>query len=268
MTGGKLSASGSDVPAAAPVKPARKKGPRTTSYEVLTTTLREEIVSGRLPAGTRLTIEELADRYAVSTMPVRQALQRLQGEGIVALLPHKGARVLSLDRNLVTNIYDLRGAIESLLARNSLPNLTNAAMAQLDDYHRAFCHAVETGDAQQAFAINAKFHRLIYLHAANPMAMEIYDRYAGLLGALRNRYGVNMQRLRERVVRVSDTLAALHQKDARRLGELAERYCEMSKQELLALMDVDQESDDDSAGLNAIRRKQSFVSPGGTFGTD
>lgn len=266
MTSRRPANSASEFPGTA--SPARKKGPRTTSYEILATTLREEIVSGRLPAGMRLTVEELAERYSVSAMPVRQALQRLQGEGIVALLPHKGARVLSLDRNLVTNIYDLRGAVEALLARNSLPNLTNAALAQLDEYYRAFSHAVEIGDAQQAFAINAKFHRLIYRHAANPMAMDIYDRYAGLLGALRNRYGINMQRLRERVARISATLAALHQKDAKRLGELAELYCEMSKRELLALMEVDQESDDDSSDIKAIRIKQSFISPRDAFGQD
>src|SRR5918997_1452748 len=104
-------------------------GKSQTAYSALTDILREEIVSGRLAAGSRLTVEDLASRYGVSTMPVREALQRLRGEGIIVLLPHRGARVVSLDENLVSNIYDLRGAIESLLARRSLPNLTNAAMA-------------------------------------------------------------------------------------------------------------------------------------------
>lgn len=217
-----------------PPKPGKK--PPQTSYEVLSDTLRDEIVSGRLPAGTRLTIEEIAERYQVSTMPVRQALQRLQGEGIVALLPRKGARVLSLDRSLVINIYDLRAAIESLLSRTSLPNITNAAMEKLDRLHEDFAAAVEARDPVSAFAINARFHRLIYNHAGNPMAMEIYDRYAGLLGALRSKYGTSQESLRDRVSRVSETLAALHARDAVRLGQLAAEHCEMSKRELLDLM--------------------------------
>lgn len=216
---------------------------RQTSYEVLTDKLREEIVSGRLPAGARLAIEDIADRYTVSTMPVRQALQRLQGEGIIELLPHKGARVVRPDLEFVANVYDLRGAVEGLLARKCLPRITNAAMQRLDELHSEFVTVVDKGDADRAFAVNREFHRLIYVHAANPMALEIFDRYVGLLGALRNRYGINQQHLRERVGRVADTLATLHQKDAERLGFLAEHHCELSKIELLELMEQDQGGD-------------------------
>jgi DNA-binding GntR family transcriptional regulator len=219
----------------------QNKKPPQTSYEVLTATLRNEIVSGNLPAGTRLTIEEIADRYTVSTMPVRQALQRLQGEGIVDLLPRKGARVLPLDQSLVSNIYDLRGAIEALLSRTSLPNITISAMERLDRLHKEFAAAVDAKDSVRAFAINADFHRLIYSHAGNPMAMEIYDRYAGLLGALRSKYGTTQKLLRDRVQRVSDSLAALHARDAVRLGQLAAEHCELSKGELLKLMDRENE---------------------------
>ena len=118
---------------------------RQTSYEVLTDKLREEIVSGRLPAGARLAIEDIAERYAVSTMPVRQALQRLQGEGIIELLPHKGARVVRPDLEFVANVYDLRGAVESLLARKCLPRITNAAMQRLDELHSEFVAVVDEG---------------------------------------------------------------------------------------------------------------------------
>jgi len=223
---------------------SKKKASSRTSYEKIANILRQEIVSGQLPAGTRLTMEDVAERLSVSTMPVRQAFQRLQGEGIIEALPHKGAKVVPLGKELVSNIYDLRGAIESLLIQNSIPNITNAAMEKLDQLHAELKEAVEQGASSRVFDINARFHRLIYLHAGNPMAMEIYDRYAGLLGALRKRYGVNTGRLQGRVDRVSKTIAALHAKDRESLGQLARLHCELSKQELLALMDTDQESED------------------------
>src|ERR687883_1655559 len=121
---------------------------KTTTYEALADLLRQEIVSGRLPGGSRVTVAEVASRYGVSQMPVREALQRLQGERLVVLLPHKGARVLALHEQFVHNIYDLRGAIESLLARLSLPNLTNAAMTRLDSLYRQFIACAEAHDVQ------------------------------------------------------------------------------------------------------------------------
>jgi DNA-binding GntR family transcriptional regulator len=207
-----------------------------TTYAALTDLLREEIVSGRLPAGSRLTADEVASRYGVSHMPVRQALQRLHGEGIIVFLPHKGARVVSLDAQLVSNIYDLRGAIESLLARLSLPNLTNGAMARLHDLYRQFVEAAEKGDVKLVLALNAEFHSLLYGYANNPVALDIYDRYAGLMGALRQRYGIGPGRLAQRAAGLSDLLDALHAQDEERVGKVVAAQCELAKQDLLSLM--------------------------------
>lgn len=213
-----------------------------TTYAALTDLLREEIVSGRLPAGSRLTVDEVASRYGVSHMPVREALQRLQGEGLIVLLPHKGARVVSIDAQLVNDIYNLRGAIESLLARLSLPNLTNASIARLDDLFRQFVEAAENRDEKLVFALNAEFHSLLYRHANNPVALEIYDRYAGLMRALRGKYGIGPGRLSERVAGLSEVLDALHAQDEERLGKEMELQCELAKKDLLSLMVQEREA--------------------------
>src|SRR5688500_19806519 len=105
-------------------------------------------MAGRLPAGTRLTTSSLVERFGISQLPVREALQALEGEGLITILPHKGATVLSLDAKRVSDIYDLRGAVESLLVRRSLPNLTNAAMRQLGEIHRDLAAAVKAEDSE------------------------------------------------------------------------------------------------------------------------
>lgn len=227
---------------------------------MLTELLREEIVSGRIPAGSRLTVEEVATRYGVSAMPVREALQRLQGEGIIVLVPHRGARVVSLDENLVGNIYDLRGAVEALLARLSLPNLTNAAMARLEELHHQFLGAAAADDAERAFTINADFHHVLYKHANNAVALEIYDRYAGLLGALRRRYGIGPGRLSQRAASLTDVLDALRAKNAERLAKLAQTRCELSKYELLDLMRQEghaREATSDERAISRLSRSMS-----------
>lgn len=215
---------------------------RKTAYAALTELLRDEIVSGRVPAGARLTVDEIASRYGVSHMPVRQALQRLQGEGIVVLLPHKGARVVSLDARLVDNVYDLRGAIEALLARLSLPNLTNAAMARLDALYQQYVKAAKNRNVKSVFALNAEFHILLYQHANNAVAFEIYDRYSGLMRTLRQKYGIGPGRLAERVAGLSEVLDALHTKDEERLGKVVALQCELAKRDLLRLMAEEREA--------------------------
>lgn len=210
-----------------------------TAYAALTDLLRQEIVSGKLPAGSRITVADVASRYGVSQMPVREALQCLQGEGIVVLLPHKGARVLSLEAHFVNNMYDLRGAIESLLARLALPNLTNAVMTRLDEIWQLIDLAAKNRDEKGLLALNGEFHRLLYRHADNPIALEIYNHYSGLMGTLRQKYGEGPGRLAEISAGLAEVLDALRAQDAERLSRLSLHICEQAKKDILNLMEQD-----------------------------
>ena len=209
---------------------------RKTTYAALTDLLREEIISGTLPAGSRTTIAEVASRYGVSQMPVREALQCLQGEGLLVLSPHKGARLLSLDAQLVNNIYDVRGAVESLLARLSLPHLSNAVMGELEEFRQGIDAAARNEDAMLVLTLNGDGHHLLYQYAGNPPAFEIYERYRGLMGALRRTYGVGPGRSAEMAAGFAELLAALRGQDADKVGQLVSRQCELAKRDLLQLM--------------------------------
>jgi DNA-binding GntR family transcriptional regulator len=221
------------------MKVAIEGSTQKTTYAALTDLLRQEIVSGKLQAGSRITVADVASRYGVSQMPVREALQCLQGEGIVVLLPHKGARVLSLDAHFVNNMYDLRGAIESLLARLALPNLTNAVMTRLEEIRQQIDRAAKNGDEKGLLALNGEFHRLLYRHADNPIALEIYNHYSGLMGTLRQKYGEGPGRLEEISAGLAEVLDALHAQDAERLSRLSLHLCEQAKKDILKLMEQD-----------------------------
>jgi DNA-binding GntR family transcriptional regulator len=206
------------------------------TYAALRDQLRMEILSGRIPDGTRLTTASLVDRFGFSQMPVREALQSLQGEGLVEILPHKGARVLSLTMKRVRNIYDLRAAIEVLLVRLSLPNLTNAAMARLTQIHVGFQEAVRQGDTETTFALNSDFHHTIYRHGDNEEALQIYERYATLLGGLRAKFGYSQERLDHMVDQHAIILEALRAQDEDRLEKVIRTHVEGAKTDLLERM--------------------------------
>ena len=98
--------------------------------------MREDIVSGQLPFGARVTIDELATRYSVSHMPIREALRELHGEGLVTMEPNRGARIRSIDHDFVANLFEIRGAIEALLSSRAAQRCTKDDLLQLEAIQR------------------------------------------------------------------------------------------------------------------------------------
>lgn len=215
--------------------------PGVPTYAALRDRLRAEILSGRLPAGARLTTASLVERFGVSQMPVREALQSLEGEGLIEIAPHRGAAVLPLDISRVRNIYDLRGALEALLIRLALPNLSNRAMAQAAELHDRMKAEVASGNLGDLFSLNQQFHNLIYQHADNAEAFNIYDRYASLLGTLRETYGFGKVRVDQIMDEHQQILDSLRAQDEHRLVAIIGLHCEGAKHDLLALMQADKQ---------------------------
>lgn len=208
----------------------------TPAYAALRDQLRKDIVSGAIPNGTRLTVFELVRRYGVSQMPIREALQALQGEGLVNILPHRGARVLSLDAKFIRNVYSIRTAVELLLASSSLPNIGGDEIHELEAIQKRFALAAQHGDADEVFALNREFHYTIYRHADNDEAVRIYDHYNALIGALRRVYDFGPARRERMVAEHEDTLAALRSRDGARLTSSIRAQCERGLGDVLASM--------------------------------
>jgi DNA-binding GntR family transcriptional regulator len=144
-------------------------------------TVRAEILSGRLEAGATLRQEELAERFDVSRMPVREALKRLEGEGLVEVLPSRRVRVAALSRAEIEDVYDMRAALEPLAVRIAVPRLTRAGL-------RDAAHALEAADdeldAATFGARNAAFHLALMVPCERPRLLaavgsllDVSDRY-------------------------------------------------------------------------------------------
>ena len=94
--------------------------------------LRNAILNGRLRDGTRLRQTDLADQLRISRTPIREALVRLQNEGLVELLPGGGVRVKLLDADEAVALYDLREVLDGLAARLAAARATPATCARLE----------------------------------------------------------------------------------------------------------------------------------------
>jgi len=156
--------------------------------------IRDDIVSGALRFGERITMDALASRYGVSHMPVREALRELQGEGLVQIEPNRGARVRSIDSSFVENLFEIRTALEVMLVRRAAARCTHSDIAELQAIEDTLEQCIVAGDHALLVAENRRFHQAINRCAANADALPLVDKHWMLLAALWRHYGYGQDR--------------------------------------------------------------------------
>jgi len=208
---------------------------KTASVEICDR-IREDIVSGALPFGSRLTLHRLATRYLAGHMPVREALRQLQGEGLVVQTPNCGARVRAVDVDFVRNIFDLRIAIESMLARRAAERIKPKHVAALQTVEADLEACIAARDFAGALTSNRAFHLIINEAAGNPEASALLDRHWRLIAALWNVYGYGEERAAGVISYHQQLIKAFATHDTDVAACLAMAHAAKAKQELIARM--------------------------------
>lgn len=157
---------------AAEPAPGRPLAHRTLSAAIAQD-LRRAILAAELSPGQALRQDALAARYAVSRIPVREALFALEAEGLVDLHPHRGAVVATLSPQEVQDIFELRALLEPRLLRRSAPRLGPGDWQALDATLAAFDEAVASGDVARWGQLNARLHAGLYARAEAPRTEAI-----------------------------------------------------------------------------------------------
>jgi len=163
-----------------------------TKEERVADFLREGIISGRFPRGSKLKQAELAEMIGTSITPVREAIKILEAEGFVLGASHRGAVVAPFDIHATEEIVDLRVTLESKLALGAIAKLTPKNLEELRELQQEFEAAAERGDREAVRGINYRFHELIYMAADLPQTLRfvriLWARYPfDLINKLENR---------------------------------------------------------------------------------
>ncbi|MEN2398002.1 GntR family transcriptional regulator [Pseudomonas halotolerans] len=147
--------------------------PAAKARSIIEESLREAILDGRLPCGTALRQQELADLFGVSRMPVREALRQLEAQSLLNVVQHKGAVVAPLITNNAIETYALRAVLESFALRLSIPLLDAEDLAMA-------AHYIEQLEAQTDHAeigrLNRLFHMSLYHKAPNSKLLDLIER--------------------------------------------------------------------------------------------
>ena len=140
----------------------RPAGGHRTLAERAFATLHEAIVTGVLPPGERLPIEELAEILEMSPMPIREALRLLDSVGLVENIPHRGARVTELSIGDLREVYEARLALEPLAVRHAAERFSQENAARAADRLEAHVRAYRHRDVGLVWSTHTAFHFALY----------------------------------------------------------------------------------------------------------
>ncbi len=161
-----------------------RQSKREPGYGRLQQLLREEILDGRIPAGSRLKVSDIIARYGTSTNPAREALQGLEGEGLVIITPNRGARVRLINEDLVRNIFDIRALLEPYILRSFVEFATNEDIAAIEAIQAECQKAADDADYPSFHAHNIRFHDYMTDRHFNVEAVRIMKMHSAWLRAL------------------------------------------------------------------------------------
>lgn len=130
----------------------------STIAERVYRTMREDIASATLKPGDRLVVRQLAQQFGASTIPVLEALRRLESEGLTVSYPNAGSQVKIWDDNDIRGTYLVREALEGVTCRLFAESASPLEKAQLAEYGRQFDRACREGDAANGRRIDVQLH--------------------------------------------------------------------------------------------------------------
>jgi DNA-binding GntR family transcriptional regulator len=186
--------------------------------------LRRWIQSGVLEAEQRLDQEELAARLGVSRVPLRQALVRLQAEGLVVGRPHLGANVAPLSLAHAEDIYAGRGALEPMLAKAAVARLSEDTLRDLDRLLDEQQSALEEGDRPLFLELDRRFHRRLYEEAGYRTSLELVQRLRDLSDRYVARFQGDPERSRSTLSEHREIVRACAARDATRAARLVREH--------------------------------------------
>lgn len=161
--------------------------PRTALHEQAAQRLRQMLVENRIPPGAKLNERELCEVLHVSRTPLREAIKMLAAEGLVELVPNRGAVALALGEDDVLHTFEVMAGLEALSGELAARRISDEELAEIQAKHYEMLAAWKRQDLSAYYALNAQIHRAINAAAKNPVLSATYDQVNARLQALRFR---------------------------------------------------------------------------------
>lgn len=193
---------------------------RQTASDHVADALRQAIIAGQFEDGEELNQVELSQHFNVSRVPIREALRRLQAEGLVSAEAHRRATVIGLNRERAAEIFQIRALLECFMLERAAERLTADDFASLNE----LCAMMEAAeDHAQWLELNHRFHHELLSPSGSPVAMALVERLSGQVERYLRRSG-GVQRAEEAGREHRQILRALKRRDIERAKLVLSRH--------------------------------------------
>lgn len=188
--------------------------PRAALHEQVAHRLRQMLVENRIAPGAKLNERELSEVLKVSRTPLREAIKMLAAEGLVELLPNRGAIAVELSETDVLNTFEVMAGLEAQSGELAAGRITDAELDEIKAMHYEMLAAWTRRDLPAYYRLNAAIHRAINTAAKNPVLTATYDQVNARLQALRFRSNQDGEKWNAAVKEHETMIDALSRRDA------------------------------------------------------
>lgn len=145
--------------------------------DVVFNTLRQAILRGELKPGERLMEIQLANKLGVSRTPIREAIRKLELEGLVLMIPRRGAEVAQITEKSLRDVLEVRSALEELAVRLACMRMTPEVLNRLKETEKAFEAALGHEDITVVAEADVAFHDVIYMSTDNQKLIQLLNNF-------------------------------------------------------------------------------------------
>ncbi|MBP5989818.1 MAG: GntR family transcriptional regulator [Piscinibacter sp.] len=210
--------------------------PRQVLHQEVAVRLRQRIVEGQLAPGAKLNERELAEALNVSRTPLREAIKMLAAEGLVELLPNRGAVVAQMSEQDVIDTFEVIAGLEGQSGELAAQRIDEAELAEIRALHFEMMAAWTRRDLPTYYRINAQIHTLINAAARNPVLAQTWRNVNARLQALRFRSNFDEAKWKRAVKEHERMVELLAARDAAGLRALLIAHLMHKRDAVLELM--------------------------------
>lgn len=218
--------------------------PRLNLHDTIITALRGMILDGVLVPGEKIAERTLCDRFGISRTPLREALKVLASEGLVELLPRRGAVVAQITETDIHNLFPIMGALEGVAGELACARASTQDIAHVRKLHDEMMESYARRDEQRYLRQNRQVHEAIFALARNPALSEMYQQILARIHVCRF---IRRKDDRDWATAIAEHAAfmdALEQRDGARLSQLMrDHIAGTSARIALASLDGSEERD-------------------------
>ena len=201
-------------------------------------TIKTSILSLDLPMGAQISIEEVAEEMQVSRTPIREALLRLEGDGLVRAVPRVGFFVTEITRRDLEELFELRALLESYAAKRAALMLTDADLVHIDELLTTSCQAVEAVNLEEFLEHEIALHAAITEHAQNSHLLKVMESLANQTYRERVLSLKSLENVRASCVEHHRIVTALRERDAEGAGTAMWEHIWAVKDRMLEYVDL------------------------------